>query len=157
MKYLFTSALCAFALAACGADEPTPPAETAAVEAEPAAAEPAPAPVEVSEAPSTNLIIIYSLKDGVSPGDFEAWVTSTDYPSMRGLSRVEAFTTHRAEGLMPGTGEGEPSVDYIETFSIPDLEGFMSEDMGGETVQSVMGAFMGFAEAPQFILVTEVE
>ena len=138
MRLFLAGALGAAALSACAT------ADTAA----PAA--------EMAEA-STNLVIIYSLKEGVSPEDFEAWVTSTDYPAMRGLDRVESFKTHRAESLLPGTGDGAPDVEYIETFSIPDLEGFMAEDMGGETVQSIMGQFMGFADAPQFIIVEEID
>ncbi|MEM1088255.1 MAG: REDY-like protein HapK [Pseudomonadota bacterium] len=117
--------------------------------AEPAQETPISAPAEV------NLILIYSLKEGVTPQDFEDWVVSTDYPKMRGLSRVADFRTYRAERLL--MGEGKPSVQYIEAFSIPDLDGFIAEDMGGETVQSVMGTFMGFADAPEFIVVTEVK
>jgi hypothetical protein len=115
-----------------------------------------PPQVEPAGAASTNLVIIYGLKDGVSPADFEAWVRETDYPSLRGLTRVRAFRTHRAERLLAGTGAGEPSIEYIETFSIPDLDGFVSGDMGGGTVQTIMGQFMGFAEAPEFIVVEEI-
>lgn len=138
MRLFLAGALGAVALAACATAETTAPA------------------AEMTEA-STNLVIIYSLKDGVSQDDFEAWVTSTDYPAMRGLDRVESFKTHRAKSLLPGTSEGAPSVQYIETFSIPDLDGFIAKDMGGQTVQSIMGQFMGFAEAPQFIVVEEID
>jgi hypothetical protein len=100
------------------------------------------------------LILLYSLKSDVSQADFEAWVRTVDYPAMRGLNRVNSFKTYRAEKLL--MGEGEPSVQYVEVFDISDLNGFTSEDMPGETVQSVMGAFMGFAEAPQFIIANEV-
>lgn len=137
MRLFLAGALGALALTACATAE-------------------APAAEAVADA-STNLVIIYSLKDGVSQDDFEAWVTSTDYPAMRGLERVESFKTHRAESLLPGTGEGAPSVQYIETFAIPDLEGFIANDMGSETVQSIMGQFMGFADAPQFIVVEEIQ
>ena len=100
------------------------------------------------------LILLYNLNDGVTPADFENWVRTVDYPPMRGISRVEDFRTYRAEKLL--MGEGAPSVQYIEMFDIPDLDGFVGEDMPGETVQSVMGQFMGFAEAPQFIICSEV-
>lgn len=109
----------------------------------------------VTQDARVNLILIYSLKDGVTPADFETWVRDVDYPSMRGLQRVSDFRTYRTERLL--MGEGQPSVQYIEAFAIPDLDGFVAEDMGGETVQSVMGTFMGFADAPEFIVVTEVE
>ena len=114
------------------------------------------APASTTEAASeVNLILLYSLKDGVTPADFEQWVVNTDYPEMRGLARVMDFRTYRTERLL--MGEGSPSVQYVEAFSIPDLDGFVAEDMGGETVQSVMGSFMGFADAPQFIVVSEVK
>lgn len=34
-------------------------------------------------------------------------------------------------------GEGAPSVQYVEIFDIPDMDGFTSEDMPGETVQNI--------------------
>lgn len=102
-----------------------------------------------------NLFLLYTLAEGVSPGDFERWVVETDYPAMRALERVQDFRTYRAERLL--IGEGAPGVAYIEAFTIPDLDGFIAEDMGGETVQSVMGQFMGFVEAPQFIIASEVK
>lgn len=102
-----------------------------------------------------NLFILYTLKQGVSPQAFEDWVITTDQPAMRSLARVQSFRTYRAERLL--MGEGAPGISYIEAFAIPDLEGFTSEDMASETVQSVMGAFMGFADAPQFIVVSEIK
>jgi hypothetical protein len=80
----------------------------------PAPAEPTPAVVEtpapapVAEHKPVNLMILYSLKAGVTPADFEAWVKSTDYPGMRGLGSVADFRTHRAEKLL--MGDGKPTV-----------------------------------------------
>ena len=109
--------------------------------------------VQVETTP--NLFILYTLKEGVTPEQFEDWVVTTDQPAMRSLARVQSFRTYRAERLL--VGEGTPGISYIEAFAIPDLEGFTNEDMGGETVQAIMGEFMGFAEAPQFIVVSEVK
>lgn len=110
---------------------------------------------EVRVTATPNLFILYSLKQGVTRGQFETWVRATDQPSMRSLARVQDLRTCRTEGLL--MGEGKPGVADIEAFAIPELYGFVAEDMGGETVQSVIGAFMGLAEAPQFILVSEVK
>jgi len=101
------------------------------------------------------LILLYSLKDGVSRDEFHTWVRSVDYPAMRGLARVESFKTYESKKLL--MGEGEPSVGYVEVFDIPDLDGFMAEDLGGKTVQGIMGQFMGFADAPEFIISKEIE
>lgn len=110
---------------------------------------------EVKVTTTPNLFILYTLKEGVTPEAFETWVRTTDQPAMRSLARVQEFRTYRAERLL--MGEGTPGIAYIEAFAIPDLDGFVAEDMGGATVQTVMGGFMGLAEAPQFIVVSEVK
>ncbi len=109
---------------------------------------------EVKVKPAPNLFILYTLQDGVVPEAFDDWVRTTDQPAMGSLARVQDFRTYRAERLL--MGEGTPGIAYFEAFAIPDLDGFVAEDMGGETVQRVMGDFAGFAEAPQFIIVSEV-
>lgn len=96
------------------------------------------------------VIISYKLKPGVAPADFEHWVRTVDQPTLRGISRVRAFDTFRIE--RPLMGEGEPSMHYVELFHIPDLAGFMAEDMASETMQEVMAQFAGFAEAPEFLV-----
>lgn len=96
------------------------------------------------------VIISYKLKPGVTPADFEHWVKTVDQPTLRGMARVKAFDTFRVERLL--MGEGEPSAHYVELFHIPDLAGFMAEDMAGETMQAIMAQFTGFAEAPEFLV-----
>jgi REDY-like protein HapK len=102
-----------------------------------------------------NLILLYKLKDGIDRATFEKWVLTTDYPTMRGLKRVASYANHRVvSSLMGGVA---PSVDYIEIFDIPDLAGFMKEDMGSAVVQGIMGQFMGFAATPEFLIVDEMK
>ena len=96
------------------------------------------------------VIISYTLKPGVTPADFENWVRSVDQPTLRGLARVKAFDTFRIERLL--MGEGAPSAHYVELFHIPDLDGFMAEDMAGETMQGIMAQFAGFADSPEFLV-----
>jgi REDY-like protein HapK len=100
------------------------------------------------------IILKYRLKSGVTQADFEQWVRTVDQPAMRGLTRVQAFNTYRVTGLL--MGEGAPSVEYVEVFEIDDIAGFTGQDMAGETVQSVMGQFMGFADAPEFLLAERI-
>lgn len=100
------------------------------------------------------IIIQYKLKAGVSREVYENWTRTTDYPSMRGLQRVARFTNHRTvKNLM---SDAAPSVDYVEFFDIPDLAGFLGEDMGSDVVQKVMGEFMQFVETPEFLIAEEV-
>ncbi|MFT4175643.1 MAG: hypothetical protein QM627_03225 [Luteolibacter sp.] len=100
------------------------------------------------------IIISYKLKPGVSREDFEAWIRTTDYPGMRGLKRVQSFVTNRVvKNLLTG---GPGSVDYVEVFEIPDIEGFVGEDLPGGVVQAIMGEFMNLVENPEFLVVEEV-
>lgn len=101
------------------------------------------------------IILTYSLQPGVAPADFEAWVKDQDHPAMRGLASVKRFETYKVTGLL--MGEGTPSCDYVEVFELNDLAAFTGTDMPGETVQAVMGAFMGFAAEPQFLLAEAVD
>lgn len=100
------------------------------------------------------IILKYKLKDGVTREDFEQWVKTSDQPVMRGLTSVAAFDTYRVTGLL--IGEGAPTADYIELFDIADLDAFTGTDMPGAAVQGIMGQFMGFAEAPEFMLADKV-
>lgn len=100
------------------------------------------------------LILQYRLKPGVTKDDFEHWVRTTDYPTMRGISRVADFRTYRIRGLL--LGEGEAPMDYVELFDIPDLDGFTSEDMAGPVVQGIMGQFMERVDNPVFLIADEV-
>lgn len=100
------------------------------------------------------LILTYKLKPGVTREQYEHWTRTVDYPSMRGLARVKSFVNHRTTGLL--IGAGQPSADYVEVFDIPDLDGFVKNDLPGAVVQKVMGEFMGLVVDPQFIVAEEV-
>lgn len=102
----------------------------------------------------SNVMITYKLKPGVTRDAFEAWVRTYDYPNIRGIKRVAAFTNHRVERLL--IGEGAPSMDYVEVFDIPDLDGFTAEDLGSDHLQAVMGEFMARVDDPQFLVVSPI-
>jgi REDY-like protein HapK len=102
----------------------------------------------------SKIMILYRLKADVTREQYESWTRNTDYPTMRGLQRVESFVNHRA--IRHLLDEEKPSVDYIEVFDVPDLAGFLSEDLGGSVVQQIMGEFMQYVENPEFIVLEEV-
>jgi hypothetical protein len=51
---------------------------------------------------------------------------------------------------------GAPSVDYIELFDIPDIAGFVSEDIPGAALRKDMEEFRGFAQSPEYLLASLV-
>ena len=102
------------------------------------------------------IILLYRLKPGVPAETFEQWTRTTDYPAMRGLARVASFTTYRVERNLLDP-DAAPSVQYVELFDVPDLDGFVGEDMPGDVVQRIMGELFERAEAPEFLVATAVE
>ena len=98
-------------------------------------------------------ILLYRLTPGVPAEAFEGWTRATDYPAMRGLTRV--VHEHRAERNL--LSDAAPSVDYAELFDVPDLDGFLAEDMPGRVVQRTTGEVVERAGAPEFIVATAVE
>ncbi|MCW3053905.1 MAG: REDY-like protein HapK [Chthonomonadales bacterium] len=100
------------------------------------------------------IILLYTLKEGVTQEQYDHWIRNTDYPAMRGLARVKSYINYRT--VKPLFGEGKPSASYVEVFDIPDLEGFLQEDLGGSVVQQIMGEFMQYVENPEFILAEAV-
>ena len=100
------------------------------------------------------VIISYRLNPGVTPADFEHWVRTVDQPTLRGMARVRTCDTFRVERLL--LGKGAPSAHYVEIFDIPDLDGFMAEDMASGTMQGIMAQFAGFAAAPEFTVAEKI-
>ena len=100
------------------------------------------------------IILTYRLKPGVDRENYEKWSREVDFPAIRGLRRVAAFRKFRTTGLF--LGEGSPSIDYVEFFDIPDLDGFRAEDLPGEVVQKIMGDFVAFVDDAEFLIAEEV-
>lgn len=101
----------------------------------------------------SRIVVLFNLKDGVSAADYEAWARSTDIPTVNGLTSVDAFSVHRAAGLL--IGEGAPPYAYVELIDVNDMQTFGSE-VGSETMQKVAQEFQAFADDPIFILTDDL-
>jgi len=99
-----------------------------------------------------HILILYKLKPGVAREDFEHWLKASNAPALRGVKRLEDFTVYRVEKRVMEAGE--PSVDYVELFDIPDMAGFVSEDLPSPAVRKNMEEFRGFARNPEYLLAT---
>jgi hypothetical protein len=49
-----------------------------------------------------------------------------------------------------------PSVDYAELFDIPDIAGFVSQDIPSPALRKDMEEFRGFAQSPEYLLASPV-
>jgi hypothetical protein len=101
-----------------------------------------------------HILILYKLKPGVAREDFEHWLTTSSAPTLRGIKRLKDLTVYRVEKRVMEAGE--PSVDYVELFDIPDIAGFVSQDIPGPALRKDMEEFRGFAQSPEYLLASPV-
>ena len=101
-----------------------------------------------------HIFILYKLKAAVSRNDFESWLKTSNSTALRSIKRLKEFTVYRVEKRV--MAEEEASVEYIELYEIPDLAGFLNEDLPGDILRKDMEEFRGFADKPEYLLTTPV-
>jgi hypothetical protein len=102
----------------------------------------------------TNLVVLFNLKDGVDPSDYESWAKSTDLPIVRGLDSINSFSIYKATGLL-GSDEKSP-YQYIEIINIDDMARF-GEEVASETMQRVASEFQEHADGPLFLMTESLD
>ncbi|WP_226702843.1 REDY-like protein HapK [Microbulbifer elongatus] len=98
---------------------------------------------------STTIIVLFNLKPGVSPSDYEQWAKTTDLPTVRKLGSVNQFSVLRTSGLLGS--EAPAPYQYVELLEVNDME-TLGADVSSETMQRVAAEFQQFADNPQFML-----
>jgi hypothetical protein len=102
----------------------------------------------------TNLVVLFNLKDGVDPSEYEAWAQSTDLPIVRGLDSIESFSVYRTSGLLGS--DAKPPYQYVEVIDIGDMARF-GEEVASDTMQRVAAEFQERADNPLFISAESIE
>jgi hypothetical protein len=97
---------------------------------------------------TTTIIVLFSLKAGVSAADYERFARETDLPVVNGLPSIERFEVLKSCGLLRG---GDAPYQYIEILRIKSMDTF-GRDVATETMQKVAAQFRTFADSPQFIM-----
>lgn len=99
------------------------------------------------------IIVIFNLKDGVKPSDYEAWAKKDDIPGVNRLSSVEKFTVHKATGMFGS--DDTPPYQYIEVLDINGMDPFVA-DISTPEFQAMAAPFQDYADNPQFILTEDL-
>jgi hypothetical protein len=102
----------------------------------------------------SNVIVLFNLRDGVDPAEYENWAKSTDLPIVRGLDSIESFSVFRSSGLL-GSDE-KPPYQYIEVIEVGDM-GRFGEEVATETMQKVAAEFQEHADGPLFLMADSIE
>ena len=98
----------------------------------------------------TTIIVLFNLKPGVEPEQYEAWARSTDLPIVRGLPAVQEFDVQRATGML--SGSPEVPYRYVEILRVASVEALRTNIAATPAMAEVARQFREFADSPQFIV-----
>lgn len=99
------------------------------------------------------IVVLFNLKEDVTPEDYESWARSTDIPTVNELKSVDRFSVYRSAGLL--IGDGAPPYAYVEIIDVNDMQGF-GNDVATDAMQKVAGEFQQFADDPCFVLTEDL-
>jgi len=99
------------------------------------------------------ILVLFNLKNGVDPAEYEAWAAGTDVPTIRGLPSIDSFRVHALTGLL--MGEGKPPFAYAEVIDVADPDQF-GADVSTPGVKAIAAQFQKFADNPVFLTTREV-
>lgn len=95
------------------------------------------------------VIVLFNLRDGVDPAEYEKWARERDSPTVNGLPSVRRFRLQKASGVL-GSDAAAP-YQYIEILDHDGME-TLGADLGGEEMQAVAAEFQRFADNPVFVV-----
>jgi len=93
------------------------------------------------------VVVLFNLKQGVTPDDYEQWARGTDLPIVNALPSVKSFEVFRATGLLGG---GSAPYQYVEILRFSSMDALFA-DIGTEKMQGIAAQFQAFADSPLFI------
>ena len=94
------------------------------------------------------VIVLFNLKEGADPGEYQAWARSRDLVEVNRLPSVDRFRVLRSVGLLGGTDD--PPYEYVEVIDLNSMEKF-GEDLQSAVVGELASEFGQFAADPVFI------
>ena len=103
---------------------------------------------------SATLIVLFNLKPGKSPEDYERWAVTTDIKTVKALGSVDDFKLFKADGLL--MSDDAPPYRYAELIHVNDMDAF-GGDVASDTMKRVAAEFKEFADNPVFMLTHDVE
>jgi hypothetical protein len=94
------------------------------------------------------IVVLFNLKPGADPAEYENWARSTDLPVVNGLDSVKQFTVLKSSALLGG---GAAPYQYVEILDVHSVEGLRA-DATSELMRRVAREFREYADAPLFIV-----
>ena len=98
------------------------------------------------------MVVLFNLKPGVSPEEYERWARETDVPAVNALDAVERFRVYKSMGLLGS--DAKPPYAYMELVEIADLEQ-LAEDAASERMREITAEFQTMADNPIWIMLDQ--
>jgi hypothetical protein len=91
----------------------------------------------------SRIIVLFNLKPGVTPADYEAWARTRDIPNVRELRSIDAFDVYRTTGLLTG---GDAPYAYVEVIDVNDMAAF-GTDAAADPMPAIAAEFGRMVDA----------
>jgi hypothetical protein len=102
----------------------------------------------------TMIVVIFTLKEGVNPQEYEEWARTSDLPAVNQLGSVAKFEVLRTTGVLGG--DDPAPYQYVELLNVADMDA-LGGDVSSETMQRVAAEFQQFADNPTFMLTQDIQ
>jgi hypothetical protein len=101
-----------------------------------------------------HVFVSYRLKPGITREQYENWSRATDVPALRSLARLKSIAVYRIGQKL--LAEGAPTYQYIELLDIPDLPGFLANDIPGPVMSDILAQFAGLTDNVEIVSATQL-
>jgi REDY-like protein HapK len=98
------------------------------------------------------MVVLFNLKPGVKPEDYERWARDTDVPAVSALGSVERFRVYKSMGLLGS--DAKPPYEYMELVEIADLDS-LAHDAATEKMRDITNEFQAMADNPIWIMLDQ--
>ncbi len=95
------------------------------------------------------LVVLFNLKEGQSPEEYEQWARNVDVPTVSGLESVNSFRVYRAQSVLGS--EAAPPYKYVEVIQVTGMEQ-LGQEISTEEMQKIAQTFQSMADNPTFIV-----
>ena len=96
--------------------------------------------------------VLFRLKPGVTPEEYEAWFRETNVPAVRKLRSITSYRTWRVSGVM----EGEPGFAFLEEMELADRDAFEAEIESAADMQAMLEGWYARVAEPLIVYADEV-
>lgn len=94
------------------------------------------------------MVVLVTLRDGVSREEYEGWISDDYLPAVLALPSVGDWRGYRAERLL--TSDEASPYDYVVTLEVADPSR-LGQDMAGDEMQRLLGRLHELVEVVQIL------